>query len=563
MNGATVALAVKAREAARRRDPLAHYRPHPGQLRALKSLVLPGLRELHLRCPNWWGKTFGLAAIFLALAQRRRSLWGIPLPALRHPSAIWALSRNYLQQVESVQAAYIKALGEWPAEVVWLDRGKQQIAQINVKPGEGPDFYPCEATDAPETWSKIVFRSQHNMTEKADIALGVRLDAVHGDEPPLEWVWRELRKAGRENAPFLMAIGETPLKRSEWEWIRADFAGALDRMLDGRLEITGTMDDVLVSRGGFATQSEVDAKFEAYKGDPYIEARKTGEYLDVEGDSPFGQHGFQVLQRWKADVWEGQGKTYEIVKQDADGGFSGISVEVERWWRAEPGEWYYAVWDLTGGMQHPAEGQVYAMRKPRLVARYGAKIGVDRSGVLEPFACGYLAALIQRDYPCVVDFESNAGYGASFMRGFKEAGGVRAIKDIRLDKGGKLIEQFGFNTNKFSRARWIAGCQEVISQNAVRVPSIDVVECLMALRLDKNDRIVDEDHRHAEAMICLGRFADYYADVGKRRGHAPPPVKPRSEAVSDYVEAVMVAEQGMEGVRLDKPETNGALVDFG
>ena len=72
------------------------------------------IEELHMRACNKGTKSETLAAFGVAMAQKRPTLDGVPIPQWRGRVEGAQLVLDYPAQILSVQPAYLRVLGDWP-----------------------------------------------------------------------------------------------------------------------------------------------------------------------------------------------------------------------------------------------------------------------------------------------------------------------------------------------------------------------------------------------------------------------------------------------------------------
>lgn len=477
----SLSLALKAKTTAKLADPLAHYVPASRAAERLVEFVNRRI-ETHWRAANFGGKTYGGGALGVALAQMRKVLGGQAVPRFDRPTRGAVLSRTYRQQVDSVQAAYRYWLGDWPHEIGWLNRALGYVGSIAVRPIDWPN-------DDPETWSRIAFISQ----ETPDAVLGARWDWVHADEPPIEKVWREVRK----NAAYRW-ITETPLDRTEWEWLAKDFALAHDTPHSGRVEIVSSLYDNLACPPD--RRAELEA---AYEGDPLKKARLWGEYCDISGASIWDAAARMGLEEMLRDCREPRMvDTWLRATVRSEGRI----VPLEIYEGPDEAEEYYLCVDPSGGVSgeglDPCAMHVYARRRPRMVARF--------RGYLPAQSLGHLAAKTGRVYRnAVADVETQGGWGEAVLVGLHEEGYGRLAVDDREVRAGKSERKLGFRTSRVTKGLYLAAAQESAASRSIEVPSRDAVKSMMGAKFDPKGNVVFDDGTHGEDLILYGRAAHW------------------------------------------------------
>lgn len=454
-----LARALAAKRDEQLRDPLEGFGwPSDKHHRAF-NYVSQGL-ELHLRAANYGAKTFSGAAFAVACARGRPLLAGVPVPVTKVPNVGAVVVRDYGQQVDSSQAAILHWLGQWPHEVSWINKGLGYAGTIRIRPDGWRD-------DDPETWSRIVFVSQEN----ADKALGARWDWAWGDEPPLEPIWREVRK----NCKHLW-ITETPLKRTEWEWLQRDFAGCLWSPRDGRVEATSSLYD-----NRFLTGEDVARLESRYKGDPLIRARLHGDYVDAGGECPFDYESLNTMRSGAVPGWA----------WDDD-------RRVELWREPEAGKTYRISLDPSSGIAGRDKAGLW-------LVCVEDRAGIGRLYDHVPVATlGRLALRLARRYgEAELIPEMNGGWGEALLA---EWGDYRKVwREKPLDNvTRRTSNRVGWWTDESSRGVIVSALQRCVLDGSLSVPSLEAIDALMAIRIGDRDKLIRASHQNWEDMICLG-----------------------------------------------------------
>lgn len=467
------ALALSLWDSKRSLDPLASFEWASDSQRRVCELVAQGV-EVHHRAANLSGKTHGGAGIGVGITRGLPALGGVRLPRFPGATVGAVLVPTYKQQVDSSQAAYLRLLGEFPHDITYVRRGV--VDTIHV--GE----------------SRIVFVSQDS--GRPDAVKGQRWDWVHGDEPPDEDYWREARK----NARYRW-ITETPLSRSEWDWIKRDFDGTLNHTIQGRHEVTSSVYD-----NRFLTPRRIKELEEAYRNDPYREARLYGHYCDVEGLSPFAPW-WGVLQRWQSECRPG---TFHEFTVRADQGML-HKMRVEVWEAPIAGERYYGPIDPSRGVpgNDPSAIHIWRRSTGTLVARFGNLAGQPRSGYATPYSLGALGAALSRMYGnALMEPEVTGGYGDAVLIGLRQNGCINIGRDTDDGQPGKVSQDEGFKTTSLSRPLYFAAIQrrlEEAGNEPSPILSADAISSLMSVKLDEYGRPEERNLRHGEDVILAGR----------------------------------------------------------
>lgn len=483
------------------RDPLAVFRANgEKQLDVLRALAL-GL-EVYVRAANKWGKTTIGARYFIAVARGKREFLGVRIPRLPVPNIGMVLSLDYTQQQLSVQKAYLEALGEWPHHITWVPGHHGRIVKsIAVR----PDGW---VNDDPSTWSQIHFHSQQNRRA----GIGARAHWVHADEPPIEAVWREVRKAGVPGWPFIRLITATPTFRSLWWWLKQDFPKVTGKAEKGRIVIEASIYDAMRTPRnplGSVTQREVRDLEEIYEGDILKAARLFGRECNTEGANPFNRY-YPQLEEWLAGCRSPDLEEWEVLREitTAQGVARVVElIDVEVFHDADPDEVHLVLVDPSKGIEDavhdPGSVHVYSMRDFRLCARYDGYIG--------SYGLGVLAAGLGRRYGnALVDVDVTGGYGDGVLTALHDSGYPYVAHDSIPTAGGKVRTTLGFTINANTRAQFVSAIQETLvalksGHGFATVESEALVRCLMDLTMDKNGKPITAPGRHDEDFVLFGR----------------------------------------------------------
>ena len=510
LDPASVAAAISAAKARSRSDPLLTFH-WPSEVHSCWASYIRQRIEAYLRAANKGAKTYSGAAVAVAIARGLPSLDGVALPSLPVPNVGAVAVRSYGQQVDSSQSAIFHWLGDWPHDVGWINRalnyaGTIYVATARCKHGTGENCATC---------SRIVFVSQEN----ADKALGARWDWAWGDEPPIEPVWREIRKNCR-----LRWITATPLARSEWEWLQKDFLIAQGSPVDGRVELVANLFD-----NKFLSDQEKRELIASYAGDPFARARIHGEYVDAEGATPWGDLGFQRLQAMLEQTRPGT--IYEFPLAAAHRSAEKVA-KLEVWWDPEDDETYYACVDASLGIsddgmesgkkakRDPSGLHVYARRKPRLVARYG--------GFLVPEVLGHFGAKVGEMYRnALSDVENQGGYGEAVLAGYHHAGYRHVLGGDARPSQANAKHALAFETSAVTRGLYIGAFQDLILHGGIEMPSAEVIRSALGMRVDNTGKLLARSGLHDEDVMLAGRAAYWMA-------RKPAPMIVRREPL-DYI----------------------------
>jgi hypothetical protein len=454
-------------------DPVAHFRFSSGAQRAFVK-ALGAFDETALRAGNQAGKTTVAAFVFVAIARGCTSIDGEPLPMLGAPNTGAVLAKGRAMAKESVIKAYRQAVGKWPHH---LEKNGNTIEAIWVKPNRS-------TSDDWHEWSCIRF-----FVEGGQSVAGMRLDWAHADEPP-DWpMWLELRMRGKANRHFVRAITFTPIDKREWSPLREDFKGCeRDGGRDRKVMLRMSVYD-----NKALGPEHLKAVESASKG-LLQQAKLYGEWVDTTGANPFDAAG---LKRWRERCVPGTREKHLSTR--------GVVMEWEWWEEPDKGESYFVVADPSAGIeddahQHdPAGIVVVARRKPRVVARY--------NGYCPAYELGKLGRYLAERYNnAMLVWERNSGYGESFWLGTGEYRNVY-IEHHRDSRGVPLSQRIGWTTTATTRGTVIGALQKAILEDGLLVLSLEAVDSLENVVLDRNGRSEAGPGSHDEDMIILGLAA--------------------------------------------------------
>ena len=461
-----VALTVKAAKNRWRRDPLARYSFASDIHRQLPEFVSQGI-EVHHRAANYGGKTQGGAALAVAFMQDRGELCGVRLPKFGRPTVGAILVSSYDGQVDSSQRAVMDWLGDWPHEVAWVNRGKNVIGTLWVRPQN-------HRSDDPQTWSRATFFSQENSSE--DSIKGQRWDWAWPDEPPVEPFWREARK----NARYRW-ITETPIHRADYEWLQRDFTGALGVPNRGRVEIVSTLRD-----NRFLSAQQLTEKEDEYRGDPHWRARMFGEYVDTEGACPFDYERLERMLKWAEE-----------------GSPAEFDERVETWRDRDPDEDYMVLLDPSAGIK-PMGSQPGGDACAMWVIGLRAKAGVARYfGWLPPHQLARMGRKAAEYYNTALLVPEVNGIGEAMLPELE--GYPNMFREFALERPDKaLAGRNGWYTTEQSKAAGIGSLQRCLLDGSLDIPSAEAIKSLMAIRYDQRGKLLRAEGQNHEDMMLLG-----------------------------------------------------------
>lgn len=487
---ASVCLTVSGATAAAAADPLASFHcTSEVQREYLRNL---GHAEIYLQGANGFGKSFIGIGGDLAMMQGRRSLGGIPLPRIPMPARWGLFVPDYKLHRSSTQPIIEALVGDWPHR---YERLGPTIVGVRLKP---LDWH----SDDPHTWSSMTIYS----CENPNSGVGARLHGAGFDEPPPEAILREVRKAGEAATVFPVTIRATPLRRSQWHWLREDYPDPehnTGRIVDGFLRLRGSLYD-----NSALTPQDIARRERAYRSDPLRMARLYGLELDTEGLSPFRER-YAQLMRWFEAARPGEVREWRISREVVTPEGKQLvseTVEVEVWEDFIPGHRYRAICDpslgIDDGEHDPGAIAIVDMTARAVVAGYRGFIG--------EYGLAVLAAGLARQYgECLVDPEIGGGYGSAFLSGLRAAKYGKVVNDAR---SGVDRTRLGFTIAADTRAEFAAAINEALfsaEEGAawLHIPCRWMLADLVDLVIDEKGRIVTGAGRHDEGFILAGRAA--------------------------------------------------------
>jgi hypothetical protein len=518
------------------RNPLDYWHASSPQSRCAIEL-LSEKDEIYCRAANKSGKTTLAAAIVVACLQKRTHLDGIHLPRWKGPVHGLGLVLDYTQQVLSTQDAVLAALGSWPFSPKY--KGGSILSSIAVAP---------IGVDRPESeWSTFHFLSQENRRS----GVGARADIVWADEPPVESIWRELRKAAHAGRRMIRLISATPTIRRQWQWLRDDY-GDCPR---GQIELHPDWAEVRWSLqdNSALTELEIEKLLREYgrdrtdaagrpRRDPLYEARVFGDYVDASGACPFDLAALHLMLE---ECRPGELRAVPITREvDGEDGRSRVvtTVEVEFWQGSRAGKSYYIPIDSSAGINDsrhdPGELHVVEVGSGDLVARFCGYIG--------GFGLGTLAASLARQYNnATIDPETTGGWGEVVLSGLAEARYGNIAKTRKELQPGKWHTDLGFKTTLHSRPLMVGAVQSWIEAYAAGIkyaacPSRAVIESLIDTVLDDHDKAVAAPGYHDEPLILRGQ------SLRKAVRRPSAPVQTTEKPVPDHNQRIAAIIQGRD-----------------
>lgn len=470
----TIALLAERGLARFKADPIEAFRFSSDAQRRFVA-CLSEFDETALQAANQAGKTTIAGYAYVGMSRGCLLLDGESLPLLGTPNVIGVLVKGREMAKESVIKMYRQAIGAWPHH---LEKNGNDIAAIWVKPNRS-------RSDEWRDWSCIRF-----FVEGGQSVAGMRLDAVHADEPPHWPSWQELRMRGRANRRFPRSITFTPIDKREWRPLRDDFVGC---------ERPGGKDGKVVIRMSIYDNKALSQahlrSIEMASMGPLQKAKLYGDYVDLTGTNPFDGA--------KLDEWESRCVPGEVVRGISPGGYP---FEYEVWGKVDEREEYLVVADPSAGIEdeahdHDPAGIVVVGRGSRsVVVRY--------NGYMASRDLGWLGAKLAREWnKGLLVWERNSGYGESFYHGTGGYGNVY-VEHHHDARGVPLSQRIGWLTTATTRGTIIGALQGAILEDGLTVYSLAAVRSLKEVVL-RRDGLRPEagSGSHDEDMIILGLSA--------------------------------------------------------
>ena len=489
--------------------------------------------EIYLHSGNKFGKSTIGIAVDIACCQGRDELDGIPLPHVPLPARWGLFVPDYPSHVTSTQPIIEALLGDWPKR---FERHGQVIVAVRIKPIGWH-------SDDPSTWSLLKVYSCENRRA----GVGARLYGAHFDEPPPIEILREVRKAGEASTVFPLGITATPLKRSQWQPLRADYPDPAQnegRIVNGYLRLRGESFDNTA-----LTERDKRELLRIYANDPLRDARLHGHEINTEGSSPFRRHYAELMQ-WLERCTDGEVGEWDVTREviTADGKELVTEVvEVEVHEERKPGHVYRVIPDpslgIDDGEHDPCGLVVFDMTARIDVAAYRGYIG--------EFGLGVLAAGLGRAYgEAMVDADVTGGYGSALLSGLRAAG-YRRIVNHASGRDGLERTHLGFTIDASTRAEFMSAINEALLASQAGHPFMRlrtrwVVSDLVDLVL-KDGKPVTGSGMHDEGFICAGRFASLVTP--DRRPYVPTVTREMVESPREAGVRAMREEMGLPALR--------------
>jgi hypothetical protein len=518
------------------RDPLAYWHHQSEESRVATRFL--GQAEVFARWPNWTGKTNWAASAVVSMLQGRDVLDGIPLPKVPKPSAA-VLVLDYEQHKFSVQPTYLEVLGDWPHVAKY--KGDNILSTLRVKPIRGGDD--------PMGWPLVSFLSQENR----NTGVGARVPIVHADEPPVERIWRELRKSKRAgDVSAVRIITGTPLYRSQ-QWLEEDFKGCQGQPFGRRVDVH--MSDV--RHCALVTPARYQELLDEYRGDPFIKARLTANYVIVDESWPW--LGLEdTLAEMLAACREPARVLKVPIKREVDSEtgrtITTETVEVELWGEPVLGRKYYLPIDPSEGIDDGRHdpGAIHCRRVANgdLEARHNSYIGA--------YGLGSLGAILGLQYNLgTVDPETTGGYGGPCLSALSAAGYTNVAHAKRELSPGQWETVLGFKTSAETRpAMFEAIRQWMLSWRAghryANCPSAAVLRSIGDMALDDKGKPVKAPGYHIEDAILWGQGLKRLCQPKSghpplRQGYEPPQ---RIRTIADLTKMGETRESPRAAVRM-------------
>lgn len=504
-------------------DPLEYWTPASDiQARVVREV---GNGEILAGGGNKSGKTNLLADLFVALAQGREHLGGIPLPSVPQPSNWVSCSLDFTQQILSVQPKYLRAVGDWPHKARFEG---DTLRGLRIK------YIGCKSDD-PRDWSLITFVSAKNLQS----GVGFRGNGYGCDEPPPLWLLAELRKMGDAGSIVIGVIGCTFLKRSQWQPIRADYGDP--RVTEGkwngrflRLRMPAfnpnDLDDVTMGNR-FLTRADKEDLLAKYANMPEAErmARILGLEMDTSGANPL-RRVLDEIQRLFEKARNGEETPWDVEREVPTSHGKELVTEtvlVESWEDAPRPEHRYRIWidtsmGIDDGIHDPGMIQVCDVTDGVQVARY--------EGFLGEYGLGILGGGLSKKWnDAEVYVGTSGGYGDACLSGLRLAG-CRSIYTRPIIGKDGIVDRtdIGYKETGSTRTEGFGALLEAFKASQAGSPWLtirspeDLAQLIdLQVDVDHNNQIIRVPGvHHGEAAVLLGRFA-VACSPEKRRQHIP------------------------------------------
>lgn len=485
MDDRSLGLAFEIDKEARRNDPLRFFEWASWAQERVAREIDRG--EILVRSGNKAGKTQGAAALFVALARGERELAGVELPPIRTPNTGWIVVPSYKQAQDSVVKAYRKMLGRWPHRLI---KQNTFIVGFYIKPNRP------EVGEDQDNWSKILL-----MPDEGTEPTGGRIDWAHGDEPPSQYMWTEVRWRGESGLPFYRLLTLTPKKRINWQWIKDDFEGSLGQWNNGKLELQLSIHENRFLTPKDIAEAERQAKSEGAMG----AARLRGEYIDDSGGNPFDRG---KLDEWMAATRPGKPISLTVVRQ-SEAQKVLATCECEEWEPYDPQDVYLIVLDTGKGINDrkhdPDCLHVWSRRKRKLVFRFNGYVG--------GYGIGRLGGQVARRYGrAEVDPAVTGGYGEAVLSGLTDEKCTTIARNTTQTAPGKMASVLGFNESMETNNQWRGAVERALMVGDVTIPSREVVQCFLDLVVNDRGKILAGPGYHDEDWVCAGRAIERLAN---------------------------------------------------
>jgi hypothetical protein len=506
-------------------DPLSFWR-HSSPQSERATLLLNDCDEVYARAGSKGGKTEWACAVVTRILQKQQKLDGIKLPYWRGPVTGIVLCLDYTQQKHSVQQTLLRLLGKWPYRAHW--KGDGILGSIKIKPVNG--------TDDESTWSTLTLISQENRQS----GLGARADIVWADEPPIESIWRELRKAAHAGRRMVRIISATPTIRRQWAWLKDDYGdpprGSVTRN-GKRAEVRWAVHD-----NNALSKAEIADLLAEYRNDPFFgkdggpSGRVYGDYMTTEGGSPWGQDGTIALLKMRDECVDPKILRWKIGHEGDDGAPALMrTVDVEVFENAKPNSRYWMTIDASSGVDDakhdPYEIEIGEIGSGALVARVGGRMPGKLVGILG-------AGLCRQYNNTTADPEINDRWGVNVLDGFSAARYSNFARERRQLRPGEWVNEIGFHNNAQSRPEIIGSVQAWIEawragHKYAKCPSRFIIDTLLDCILDEDGKIVAAPGLHDEALICWGQMLRRAVRLSNR-------IIPQLEPKPDTADSAMI-----------------------
>lgn len=450
---------------------------------------------------NKGSKSTGGLSITVAMCQGREALhdWDgtpVPLPVIA-PPVHWALGVESYKIAAGSTTPIVRAmLGKWPKHEDKVG-GSDYIGAWHIKhrlSRTGPD----DRSD----WSRLFVYPYDGPEPEA-----VRLDGWQIDEPPPYRFLDALRNRGKRGRPLFGFLTLTPIKRSEWEPIFADFPTEHRVAKHGRIRLQSSIYD----NRSLTPQDIADAE-DQVRNSPYRQARLYGDPVDIADTCPFDTDRLVEL---RGEAMDGDRYGADWVLRDDRNVLYAIQhgrgmLECWGWPKENDLAVFFA--DPSSGVRDPDKTDAQQPRNPAGLVGLSLQGNCDFlrfNGYVRPHELGQLAkASVNRCPHWVLVHETNGGWGDAFLRGFRDSPTLTQ-GELWFDRDpitGKPAAEPGWTQSTSGLGKTLSALQRAFEDGVFRVHSRAAIDNFLRTRIDEKERWDRGDGKgpHGEDVIVYG-----------------------------------------------------------